>query len=403
MAPALQPPELSARAVLEQHLAREGWKAVRRRSKNVAHEQVFERDGRKLVVDAQSVLGPVRRDALLGALAQAILGSRAAANALAAEPLALVHVARLSAASLDHLHAFVARVAPDQAWAAVDDDGRLELHGRDLPHSIAPRRQRSRRPENRRARQRGLDAPHKDPFSDLGQRMLKVILARDLPEGLLNAPREEIHSVSDLARAAGVSLASASRQIAALEAEEFVDWDANGLHVVRRESLFERWAAVALRPQRQSRARLLLPSKDPLAAIAKEVERRRSERSSASGAVRPASAELEPQFCIGWYSACRRLGFGHVLGMPPHLYCEKIGAASLSALGLYAVAANEPFDVIVVEPNAPQSVFMSAVRQEPLPVADILQCWLDVRAHPARGQEQAEELVARLPGVFSRD
>jgi len=394
MPAALHPPDQAARAVFEQHLAREGWKAVRRRSKNVAHEQVFERDGRKLVVDAQSVVGPVRRDALLGALAQAILGSRAAANALAAEPLALVHVARLSAASLDHLHAFVARVAPDQAWAAVDDDGRLELHGRNLPHAIAPRRQRSRRPESRRARQRGLDAPHKDPFSDLGQRMLKVILARDLPEGLVNAPREEIHSVSDLARAAGVSLASASRQIAALEAEEFVDWDANGLHVVRRESLFERWAAVALRPARQVRAQFVLPSKDVVVRIDELLSAEYSRSASRGEHIRA---------CLGFYDACRRLGYGHVLGAPHHILCEDASSSALLEMGLRPVPEGASWHVIVVEPSARRSVFESCLVRDGVPVADILQCWLDVRGHPTRGQEQAEELVARLPEVFSRD
>jgi hypothetical protein len=39
-----------------------------------------------------------------------------------------------------------------------------------------------------------------------------------------------------------------------------------------------------------------------------------------------------------------------------------------------------------------ESVFRAAVERDGVPVADILQVWLDVSAFPARGKQQADEL-----------
>jgi hypothetical protein len=41
-------------------------------------------------------------------------------------------------------------------------------------------------------------------------------------------------------------------------------------------------------------------------------------------------------------------------------------------------------------------VFRASVVRDGVPVADILQVWLDVGAHPARGEEQAEEIRHRV-------
>jgi hypothetical protein len=56
-------------------------------------------------------------------------------------------------------------------------------------------------------------------FSDLNQRMLKVLLAPELPEGLLSAPRGQYRNASQLA--------------------------APHLDLVRREDLFGRWLALS--------------------------------------------------------------------------------------------------------------------------------------------------------------
>jgi hypothetical protein len=46
----------------------------------------------------------------------------------------------------------------------------------------------------------------------------------------------------------------------------------------------------------------------------------------------------------------------------------------------------------------PESLFRGAVRPDGVPVADVIQCWLDVSSHPARGAEQAAFIWKRVLG-----
>ena len=83
-------------------------------------------------------------------------------------------------------------------------------------------------------------------------------------------------------------------------------------------------------------------------------------------------------------------------GIKPHLYVEQLDVRMLQGLGLAHVQPGEAPDVNVRVPLAPQAVFRAAVRRHGTPVADILQVWLDVGNHPARGQAQASEIEHRL-------
>ncbi len=56
----------------------------------------------------------------------------------------------------------------------------------------------------------------------------------------------------------------------------------------------------------------------------------------------------------------------------------------------------QPPDVYVRIPSAPQSVFRAAVRRDGVLASDILQVWLDVADHPARGKAQALEIERRV-------
>jgi hypothetical protein len=47
-------------------------------------------------------------------------------------------------------------------------------------------------------------------------------------------------------------------------------------------------------------------------------------------------------------------------------------------------------------PKNPQAVFRAAVKRDGVPAADILQVWLDVSNHPARGKDQADLLRKRV-------
>jgi len=59
-------------------------------------------------------------------------------------------------------------------------------------------------------------------FFDLNQWMLKVLLAPEIPEALLSAPREQYRNASQLSRAANVSVMSAFRFVQQLQDEGYL-------------------------------------------------------------------------------------------------------------------------------------------------------------------------------------
>ena len=77
-------------------------------------------------------------------------------------------------------------------------------------------------------------------FSALNQWMLKVLLAPELPEHLLSAPRGRYRNASQLARAAQVSVMSAFRFVQQLQEEGYLHESASSLELVRRQHLFVR-------------------------------------------------------------------------------------------------------------------------------------------------------------------
>jgi hypothetical protein len=73
----------------------------------------------------------------------------------------------------------------------------------------------------------------------------------------------------------------------------------------------------------------------------------------------------------------------------------------LKRMGLYAEGSEHRADVYVRVPAFRESTFRGAVIREGIPVSDILQVWLDVSSHQARGEEQAEEIRRRaLAPIF---
>ena len=81
---------------------------------------------------------------------------------------------------------------------------------------------------------------------------------------------------------------------------------------------------------------------------------------------------------------------------PPYFYLEILDREVLSRMGLSPEGAEQRPDVYVRIPAFRESVFRAAVVRDGVPVADILQVWLDVSSHPARGEAQAEEIRHRV-------
>lgn len=59
-------------------------------------------------------------------------------------------------------------------------------------------------------------------------------------------------------------------------------------------------------------------------------------------------------------------------------------------------APSEAPDIVLRQALFPQSTFRGAVHRDGLIVADVIQVWLDVAHHPARGEEQAELIYQKV-------
>ena len=159
-----------------------------------------------------------------------------------------------------------------------------------------------------------------------------------------------------------------------LRAEGFLHESSAHLELVRREELFRRWRNWADRPPREAGIRFFL--KGPR-ALPEAIER--------------------VDGCLGLFAAADALGVGFVQGVPPHVYVRRLGPGVVrDSMNMAPASPGEAPDLILREAPAPASVFKGAVMKDSAPVSDIVQVWLDVASHPARGAEQADLIHEKI-------
>jgi hypothetical protein len=359
---------------LGQEFRRNGWR-IKENVREAEHcaEMVVSKSGRRYLIQLK-VASEGRRDRLVPLLAQALLEAQAIAKAFSkpAIPLAIVAAPRIALPVLANLERFLADNAPDAAAGFLDDEGLMRFRGAGLDKLNGRL--------TRRSRLKKIAVPESGQlFSDLNQWMLKVLLAPEIPAEMLAAPRVEYRNASQLALAADVSLMSAFRFIRQLRQEGFLDEEGYSLRIVRREELMRRWQAVYLRPVPDLPMRWIV---------------RGGSAQRLQDALRSRGHDSNDNFrlCLGLFAAADALGKGFVHGVKPHLYVERLDVAFLKSIGLSAEGAEHAPDVLVRVPLYREAVFRAAVERNDVPVADILQTWLDASAFPARGSAQADEL-----------
>jgi len=241
-------------------------------------------------------------------------------------------------------------------------------------------------------------------FSDLNQWMLKILLSEEISESMLSAPRGRYANASQLAAAAGVSVMSAFRFVRQLSDEGFLE-DKDALRLVRIEELLQRWLATNQRRVRKIPVRWIIRGGEnqlhvALRSYLSQIEARSSRHKRAHGG---RLLKAPPRICIGLFAAADMFGLGFVHGAPPHIYLERLDPDALGQLGLSVENADYRSDVYVRIPENPEAVFRAAVERDGVPVSDILQVWLDVSNHPARGKAQADEIRKKvLSGLFKK-
>lgn len=349
-----------------------GWKAEPEPLIGRRRADVFVKKGQYRYVVELKAASEGRRDRLIALLSQAILQAKLHANgAVGAAPLAVIAAPGIPAGVAEALRAFAREYAPDVAVGLLDRQGLrsfvgpgLEsLNAESIPVGIGPA------PVDRAV----------DPFSDLNQWMLKVLLAPRIDRAELmpaDLPRADCRHASDLAKAAHVSVMSAFRLVRQLDREGFLHESRDRLRLVRIDALLQRWLAANLKPARELHARWVL---------------RGAERH-----LRRVVEHLGQRACVGLFSAARAMGLGHVQGVPVHIYVNEFRSDSLKKAGLMKAELGDQVDVVLRLPGPRESVFRGIVHMDGVPVSDVLQIWLDVSAHPARGKEQAEVIYRRI-------
>ena len=385
--------ERELRALLSDVFRRAGWNVVQephRPDEAYRPDFVVSKRGVVFAVDLK-VASEARRDRLIPLFSQAVLEAAAVARhgSPSARPLAIVASSQIPESLVARLQQFAADYAPDIAFGIIDADGLRHFSDPALSELNAL-------PQPRRGRPPVL---HRSPnlFSDLNEWMLKVVLAPGIPDELLSAPRATYRNASELAKAANVSVMSAFRFVSQFREAHFLDSSDGRLRIVRVEDLMARWQAASLRVGREIPARWILRGGDDQLGGAL---RSHAQVDAARPQQRPVKSRI--RFCLGLFAAADRLGLGFVQGPIPYLYAERLDLDALRELGLSPCGPSDGADVRVRVPSKPQSLFRAAVQRDGVPVADVLQVWLDVQGHPARGHQQAEEIRRRvLQPVFS--
>lgn len=362
---------MSSQASSEQYVAalfrQHGW-TVEPRSGPGQPDLVVEQGSFRYAIEIKSS-GEPRTDRLLGRLAEAIVESRSHAETAGAAPLAVIVAPPMSPLVVKALFRYKNQYADDVAIGVVDRHGFSRFQGDGLDALDA-------NPQDSTTGQIS-HRPAGHLFSDLNQWMLKVLLAPRIPQHLLNAPRGDYRNVSELARAAGVSVMSAFRLQQLLLADGFLDDGGSPLRVVRVPELLRQWQASYLRPPHDLPMQWLL-ARPTLPDAVRRYDHARDEGG--------------PRACLGLFAAAEALDVNVVHGVPPHLYLERLAPRALQQFGLRPASAGQPPDVFVRVARPRESLLRGAVERDGVPAADVLQVWLDVSNYPARGAEQAEQI-----------
>ncbi|MCA1602611.1 MAG: RpiR family transcriptional regulator [Acidobacteria bacterium] len=357
-----------AESLLADIFEQAGWRVEREPYRQRSRlDMIVRRPGVVYAVEVKAAVEG-RGDRLVPLFAQAVLQSLRGAGKNAA-PLAVVAAPKISQRAADQVLKFAEHYAPDAAAGVIDFEGLRLFRGPHLDGLNA---------ETPRVSSLASKSPRVSGhlFSDLNQWMLKVLLAPEVPEELLSAPRGQYRNASQLAGAAKVSVMSAFRFVQQLQAEGYLSESNPYLSLVRREDLFRRWQASAVRSVKEVPMRYLLKG-DPRAQLRKMLGSGRA--------------------CLALFAAADALKLGFVEGVPPYVYVERIQPSNLSAWkNLRRCGPIESPELILRQAPAPQSIFRGLVRPNGMATSDVLQVWVDVSSHPSRGREQADLIRKRV-------
>ena len=383
--------ELNAQlaAALEAAMTHAGWKVKlvdlpASASANHQPEVLLLADrGERVLVHIESAPRPMRRS-MEAALARSALVVKQAARSYDARPVAVVSAASISKSMAESLRAYARAYLEDGVgFGWIDSHNGLELHGSPSLTTITPP------PAPRKPIVTTIATRQLNLFPDLGQWLLKVLLAPRFSNAYLTAPRIEPDNTSRLAEIARVSVPTAHRLVKQARSAGLIRSGRGHITVVNPVGVLTRWRReTAGASTLELRTKWILRKSDPLVALKKVLAKR---------------GELDanglPLACLGLFAGATQLGLGFVEGVPPHLLVRRASPEALERLGLREASPGEQVDVFVRQPAFRESTFRGAVCRDGIWATDVIQTWLDTVHHPSRGEEQADFIRRRALAV----
>jgi hypothetical protein len=368
----------------------DGWKVLDQpREAGAEPDLIASRPGKKLVVEIKRA-SEGRKDRIIPLLSQAALEASYYSQNLAGRPIpvAIVGANHMPESVAKEAKRFLQERMPSVAIGLVDLEGFRLFGGHGLESLNSPRR------SEKHIRSPKLRAGAPQLFSDLNQWLLKVLLAPRIPESYLSAPRGQYQGASQLALAARVSVMSAFRFVEELSKGGFLESSEGSLRLVRLRELLNRWQAASQRRVLEVPMQWVIHRGEK--AFRSALRSYQSKERMSARDSNPLLASPRPRVCVGLFEAADALGVGFVRGVQPYIYVERLNAAVLEELGLSENPEGQAADLCVRIPGNRESVFRGIVEKSGLPVSDILQVWLDVGQHPARGKEQADVIWRKI-------
>lgn len=360
-----------AEIIAAEVLRNAGWEVAQapQGDKHPAGDLLASRGNLEYLVEIKSA-SEGRADRLIPLWAQTYLEASHAAGK-GRRALAVVVVPRVTPAVARQVLDFAERHAPHAGAGVMDFDGQSWFNGEGLADLGAGEAQRWN------SAQFASREPARDLFSDLNQWLLKVLLAPEISEHLLSAPRQRYSQAAALAAKANVSTMSVSRFLRQLQQQGFLHRSGDVISLVRRADLFERWKAWSLvRKVRESPVRLIAPG---------------------AGKQRIHQLARDHHCVLGLFAGADALGVGFVSGVPPYLYVRQFDERAISKWkAIVPASPHESPSLIVRQAPSPESIFRGAVKAADTMVSDVIQVWLDVSAHPSRGAEQARKIYDQV-------
>ena len=216
--------------ILEKIFSEADWHVVREKQiGNAQIEMIVENSHVSYAVEIK-IISEGRSDRLLPAWSQACLQARKAAGTKH-KPLAVIAAPQIKSRLADQLVNFAAEYAPDSGIGILDLQGFRLFRGPYLHGFDSERKSEYLGSKWSSPKQMNL-------FSDLNQWMLKVLVAPDIPDGFLTAPRNRYKNATELAESAQVSVMTAFRFVKQLKQAGYLDESADRLNLVRKKIYF---------------------------------------------------------------------------------------------------------------------------------------------------------------------